>query len=105
MVRSVGIPSKLPIKKRPVLVLTRNSSIGVLNAVTVAPITSTIRGVPSEVLLDEDDGLLNECVASLHGLQTLPKEKLGSRLTTLSQERMQEVEDAIKFSLGFEALV
>ena len=62
-----------PDKRRLVLVLTRNSSIGVLNAVTVAPITSTIRDVPSEVLLDADDGLLNECVANLHRLQTVPK--------------------------------
>lgn len=96
---------KAPDKRRPVLILTRNRSIGVLNAVTVAPITSTIRDVPSEVLLDEDDGLLNECVANLHSLQTIPKEKLKDRLTTLSQERMREVEDAIKFSLGFETLI
>ena len=62
---------KAPDKRRPVLILTRNRSIGVLNAVTVAPITSTIRDVPSEVILDEDDGLLNECAANLHSLQQL----------------------------------
>ena len=93
-----------PDKRRPVLILTRNSSIGVLNALTVAPITSTIRGVPSEVLLDEEDGLLNECVANLHGLQTVPKDRLGPRLTALSEGRMREVERAISFSLGFEEL-
>ena len=96
---------KVPDKRRPVLLLTRNTSIGVLNALTVAPITSTIRDVPSEVLLDVDDGLLNECVANLHSLQTVPKENLGNVITTLSLERMREIERAIRFSLGFEDLV
>lgn len=85
--------------------LTRNSSIGVLNAVTGTPVTSTIREVPSEVLLDEDDGLINECVANLHSLQTVPKANLGALITTLSEERLREVEEAVKFSLSFEAWV
>lgn len=96
---------KAPDKRRPVLVLTRNSSIGVLNAITIAPITSTIRDVPSEVLLDEDDGLANECVANLHSLQTVSKDSLGPLIAPLSEERMREVEEAIKFSLGFEELI
>jgi mRNA interferase MazF len=77
----------------------------VLNALTVAPITSTIRGVPSEVLLDEEDDLMKECVANLHSLQTVPKENLGSVITVLSGERMREIESAISFALGFEELV
>lgn len=96
---------KTPDKRRPVLVLTRNTSIDVLNALTVAPITSTVRNVPSEVLLDEDDGLLNVCVANFHSLQTVPKTNLGRLITTLSAERLREVERAISFSLGFEDLV
>ena len=96
---------KAPDKRRPVLVLTRNSSIGVLSALTVAPITSTVRDVPSEVLLDEDDGLTNECVANLHSLQTVPKANLGPLVTTLSEERMREVERAVRFSLGFEEVL
>lgn len=96
---------RAPDKRRPVLLLTRNTSIGVLNALTVAPITTTIRNVPSEVLLDEDDGLRNECVANLHSLQTVPKANLGSVVATLSLERMREIERAISFSLGFEDLV
>ena len=96
---------KAPDKRRPVLVLTRNSGIGVLHAVTVAPVTSTTCEVPSEVLLDEDDGLINECVANLRSLQTVPKANLGALITTLSEERLREVEEAVKFSLGFGALV
>lgn len=96
---------KAPDKRRPVLVLTRNTSIDVLNALTVAPITSTVRNVPSEVLLGEDDGLLNVCVANFHSLQTVPKANLGRIITTLSAERLREVERAISFALGFEELV
>ncbi len=94
-----------PDKRRPVLVLTRNNSIGVLTALTVAPITSTIRDVPSEVLLSEEDGLMNECVVNLHSLQTVPKDKLGPHIATLSGERIREVEAALSFALGFEELV
>jgi mRNA-degrading endonuclease toxin of MazEF toxin-antitoxin module len=50
-----------PDKQRPVLVLTRASSIGYLTTVTVAPITSTVRGVPSEVILEIDDGMKSRC--------------------------------------------
>jgi len=91
----------VPDKRRPVLILTRNTSIGVLNALTVVPITSTVRNVPSEVLLDSADGLANDCAANLHSLQTVPKDKLGPLLTTLSQERLREVEQALRFALGF----
>jgi mRNA interferase MazF len=53
-------------KKRPVLVLTRDSAIGYLSTVTVAPITTTIRGVPSEVVLNEDNGMKAPCAVNLH---------------------------------------
>lgn len=95
----------VPDKRRPVLILTRNTSIGVLNALTVVPITPTIRDVPSEVFLDDADGLTNECVANLHSLQTVPKDKLGPLLTTLSQERLRDIEQALRFALGVEELV
>lgn len=100
-VRWYGVPDK----RRPVLILTRNSSIGVLNALTVVPITSTIRDVPSEVFLDDTDGLANECVANLHSHQTVPKDKLGPLITTLSQEQLRDIEQALRFALGFEEIV
>ena len=68
-----------PDKKRPVLILTRSEAIAYLNAVTVAPITSTIREIPSEVYLDEEDGLLNPCVANFDNVITVPKRLLGER--------------------------
>lgn len=93
-----------PDKTRPVLIVTRSSAINYLNAVTVAPITSTIRGVPSEVQLSVDDGLMTDCAANFYNLQTVPKKKIGSWITTLSSKRMAEVDKALQFALGLEPL-
>ena len=89
-----------PDKERPVLVLTRDSAIGHLNTVTVAPITSTVRGVPSEVILDVADGMKGRCAVNLHNAVTLAQAQLGKRVASLSEERMQEVCAALRFSLG-----
>jgi mRNA interferase MazF len=89
-----------PDKERPVVVLTRQSAIAYLSAVTVAPITSTIRGVPSEVCLTEADGMKNACAINLHNLVTVSKANLGRRVATLSTERMKEVCLALGFALG-----
>ena len=91
-----------PDKNRPVLILTRNSAIRYLNAITVAPITTTIRGVPSEVHLTIDDGLMVECVANFYNLQTVPKSKIGAWITMLGPERMAEVNEALQFALGID---
>jgi len=89
-----------PDKKRPVVVLTRNSAIGYLSNVTVAPITSTIRGVPSEVVLDVEDGMKSACAINLHNAVTVAKERLGRRVAQLSSMRMAEICGALRFSLG-----
>lgn len=94
---------KAPDKRRPVLILTRNSAIGFLNALTVAPITTTIRDIPSEVFLAQEDGLLTDCAANMDNIQTVPKHRLGSVITYLATERMEEVNQAIAFALGLEA--
>ena len=93
---------KEPDKTRPVLILTRNSAIHYLNAITVAPITTTIRGVPSEVRLSPKDGMVTECAINLYNLQTVPKTKLGVWVTTLSPQKLALVDKAIQFSLGIE---
>jgi mRNA interferase MazF len=89
-----------PDKKRPVVVLTRDSAIGYLSSVTVAPVTSAIRGVPSEVCLSEEDGMKSPCAVNLHSAVTVSKERLGRRLVTLSSVRMSEICAALRFSLG-----
>lgn len=89
-----------PDKQRPVLVLTRGSSIRHLSRVTVAPITTSIRGVPSEVALGVEDGMRQPCAVNLHNLVTVAQRSIGRRLAQLSEERMREVCGAIGFALG-----
>lgn len=94
---------KAPDKKRPVLILTRDSAIAVLNSITVAPITSTIRSIPTEVVLNKGDGLPDTCAANFDNLQTVPKSHIGDRITRLSAQRMDEAAQAVSFALGFDA--
>ena len=94
---------KEPAKRRPVLVLTRDSAIGFLNALTVAPITTTIRDIPSEVFLSQEDGLLTSCAANMDNIQTVSKHTIGPLIVFLTQERMVEVNRAVAFALGLDA--
>lgn len=89
-----------PDKQRPVLLLTRDSSIGHLSTVTIAPITSTIRDVPSEVILDIEDGMKHRCAVNLHNAITVSQARLGRRVAGLSAERMRDICAALAFSLG-----
>ena len=90
-----------PDRKRPVLILTRDSILEYLNEVTVAPLTRTIRSIPTEVVLTEADGVPSECAVNCDHLQTVSKERIGPLITTLSDERMAEVGPAVRFALGF----
>ena len=89
-----------PDKQRPVVVLTRNSAIAYLSTVTVAPITSAIRGVPSEVVLNEEDGMKAPCAVNLHSAVTVSQDRLGKRVGQLSSLRMNEICAALRFSMG-----
>lgn len=89
-----------PDKKRPVVVLTRAGAIGYLSTVTVQQITSTIRGVPSEVVLDEEDGMKAPCAVNLHNAVTVSQKCLGKRVAQLRSLRMAEICAALRFSLG-----
>ena len=90
---------KAPDKKRPVLILTRNSILEYLGEVTIAPIISTIRDIPSEVFLTKSDGIPTDCVINFDHIQTVSKNNLGSLITVLSPERLNEVREAVLFSL------
>lgn len=85
------------------MVLTRDSAVAYLSTVTVAPITSTIRGVPSEVVLGEDDGMRQACAVNLHNAVTVPQQRVGKRVARLSALRMSEICAALRFSLSCEA--
>jgi mRNA interferase MazF len=90
-----------PDKRRPVLVLTRESALAYLGEATIAPVTRTIRNIPTEVILTPADGMPSECAVNLDHIQTVNQRKLGSLIATLDDTRMKSVRRALLFALGF----
>jgi mRNA interferase MazF len=88
-----------PDKKRPVLVLTRDSILEYLGEVTVAPVTTTVRNIPSEVALTRADGVPHDCAVNCDHLQTVSKDRLGALIASLPHARMAEVARAAHFAL------
>ena len=88
-----------PDKRRPVVILTRSSALRFLNRVTIAPITSTIRSIPTEIVLGEEDGMKGPCAINLDHLITVPRENLGRLVATLPPSRTAEICRAIAFAL------
>ncbi|MCX6559697.1 MAG: type II toxin-antitoxin system PemK/MazF family toxin [Candidatus Aminicenantes bacterium] len=91
-----------PAGKRPVVLLSREEAYAVRSAVTVAPLTRTVRGIAVEVALGEEDGVPKPCVVNLDSIVTIPKRLLAARITSLSAERMRQIREAIRFALGLE---
>ena len=92
---------KSPNKKRPVVILTRNSALNFLGEVTIAPITSTIRDIPTEVILDQKDGMKTLSAINLDHIQTVSKGKIGAYISKLSDSKLDEIKPALLFALGF----
>jgi mRNA interferase MazF len=90
-----------PDRRRPVVILTRDSALGFLNEVTVAPITSTIRDIPSEVLLSPEDGVPQACAINLDHVQTVSRGRLGPLIAQLRPGKMDQLKAALLFALGF----
>ena len=88
-----------PIGRRPVLLLSRDSAYEVRASITIAPITRTIRSIPSYIKLDHRDGMQVNCAVVLDDILTIPKELLIEKLAELSLERMEEVTQAIAYAL------
>jgi len=91
-----------PAGRHPVLLLSRNEAYSIRELIIVAPVTTRIRHIPAEVLLGVEDGLLKKCVINLDTIVTIAKKSLSERITTLSYEKMREVESALCFALGME---
>ena len=89
-------------KRRPVVILTRDAVLAYLGEVTVAPVTSIIRDIPSEVLLSTFDGMPRDCAINLDHIQTVSRRKIGALITVLSNEKMRELRRALLFALGFD---
>jgi mRNA interferase MazF len=88
-----------PDKKRPVLILKRDSVLEYLGEVTIAPITTTIRKIPSEVFLSKNNGLPQDCAVNCDHLQTVSKANIGPLITSLPPSEMIDVGRAIHFAL------
>ncbi|MEX2269967.1 MAG: type II toxin-antitoxin system PemK/MazF family toxin [Vicinamibacterales bacterium] len=91
---------KHPDKRRPVVVLSREEVIPLLHTVMVAPITSTIRGLPSEVRVGADEGLKRESAINLDHVQTVEQAALTALVGTLSDAKMQNVCRALTVATG-----
>jgi len=91
-----------PVKKRPVLLLSRTRAIQVREFVTIAEITRTIRNIPTEVKLGLEQGLPKECVVNLDVINTIPKQILSGKICRLPSDAMSQVHKALKFALAIE---
>ncbi|PYQ04400.1 MAG: PemK family transcriptional regulator [Acidobacteria bacterium] len=92
-----------PDKKRPVVVLSRKEVIGLLPTVMVAPVTSTIRGAPSEVRVGAGEGLKHESAVNLDHVQTVEQSRLEGYVGHLGVEKMREVCRALAVAVGCDA--
>lgn len=92
-----------PAGKRPVLLLSRDEAYSIRELITVAPVTTRIRHIPSEVPLGLEDGLPKPCVINLDTITTIARANLSDRLTILNPEKQKAVEVALHFSLGMES--
>lgn len=89
-----------PTGRRPVLLLSRDEACTVRSLIVVAPVTTRIRGIPSEVPLGPENELPKHCVANLEVITMISRASLKERVTTLDSSKLKEVDFAILFSLG-----
>ena len=91
---------RAPDKQRPVVVLTRDSVLPLLRTAMVAPVTSTIRGLPSEVLVGAEEGLRHDSAINLDHVQTVEQRRLHSRVGSVSEATMRKVCRALAVATG-----
>jgi mRNA interferase MazF len=91
---------KPPDKTRPVVVLSRPEVIDLLHTVMVAPVTSTLRGAPSEVLVGVAEGLKHSWAVNLDHVQTVEKARLSGYVGSLNSEKMRAVCRALAIAVA-----
>jgi mRNA interferase MazF len=89
-----------PAGRRPVVLLTRYSAYAYRTMATVAPVTTTARGIPAEVALGPSEGLPRPCVVNLDNLQTIDQRRLRARIVLLPPEKLDAIDEAVRFALG-----
>jgi mRNA interferase MazF len=90
----------LPVGRRPVVLVSRDSAYAVRASFTVVEVSTTVRGIPSEVALGKRDGLPKPCVANADSVVTIPKTWLEQRIAPLRPEKLQSLDAALKFALA-----
>lgn len=91
-----------PAGRRPVILVSRDAAYAVRAAISVVEVSTTIRGIPSEVPLSRRDGLPKKCVANTDNIVTIPKQWLSARISALRREKVELLDGALRFSLGLE---
>ena len=91
---------RAPDKRRPVLILTRQEVLPLLRAVMVAPATSTIRGLPSAVVVGTEEGLKQDSAVNLDNVQTIEQRNLRHYVGSLSEAKMRRVCQALALATG-----
>ena len=88
-----------PAGQRPAVLVSRNEAYRIRSAITVVPLTRTIRDIPTEVLLGPAEGVPKKSVANADNVTTVAKRRLQQHLATLSTGRLAALDRAIKFAL------
>jgi mRNA interferase MazF len=89
-----------PLGRRPVVLLSRDEAYAIRNAITVAEVTTIMRGIPVEVALGPEDGLPKRCVANLDTIVTIRKELLAERIAILRNDKIEQINASVKFALA-----
>ncbi|NQT75913.1 MAG: type II toxin-antitoxin system PemK/MazF family toxin [Candidatus Omnitrophica bacterium] len=89
-----------PVGRRPVVLLSRNEAYLIRTSITIAEVTTVIRGIPVEVKLDKEDGLAKPCVVNLDTITTIPKNQLKRKIVLLKPEKIARINLAIRFALA-----
>jgi mRNA interferase MazF len=86
--------------RRPVVIVSRSEAVRVRSLVTIAPVTRTIRGLDSELVLGPDQGLRTRCVANCDSLRTVSKRRLTRRIGSLDASVLVQLDLALRYALG-----
>jgi mRNA interferase MazF len=89
-----------PAGRRPVVLLSRDEAYRVRELMTVAPISTRMRRIPTEVVLGRAEGMPRRCAVNLDTITTIPKRMLARRITSLPPAKLGAVERALRFALG-----
>jgi mRNA interferase MazF len=91
---------ELPAGRRPVVLVSRQAAYAIRLSITVAEITTVVRGIPSEITLGARDGMPRPCVINTDNLVTIPRSLLETRIAALSATKTAQLDEALRFSLG-----